>query len=146
MERLTWCKQKIRLTQSNKNLSQEYLRKAERALDATSNLQENQEWQITAAYYTMYFSIYSLLIRTGIRSEIHACTIELAKYFSLTKKEIQLIKKAQKARIDLQYYTDRVHKETQTIIQEAPKILLRCEEIHNTITEQTIQKIRKQLQ
>jgi len=146
MERLTWCKQKIRLTQPNKNLSEEYLQKAERALDATNSLQDNQEWQVTAAYYTMYFSIYSLLIRAGIQSEIHACTIELAKKFSLTKEEILLIETAQKARVDLQYYTDRVHDEAQTIIQEAPKILLRCEEIHNTLNEQTIQEIRKQLQ
>lgn len=145
MERLTWCKQKIRITQPNKNLSEEYLRKAQRSLEATNKLQDNPEWQMTAAYYTMYFSVYSLLVRAGIRSEIHACTIAIADLFKLSKKEIKTIEQAQKARIDLQYYTDREHEHEEQLIQEAPNILLKCEELHNTITQEEIQEIRELL-
>ena len=145
MERLSWCKKRIKLTQPNKNLSEEYLRKAQRSLDATISLKNNHEWQITAAYYTMYFSIYSLLIRAGIKSEIHQCTIAIAELFALTKKEIELIEQAQKARIDLQYYVDRTHNQTNTMLQQAPHILLRCEELHNTLTQEDIRTIREQL-
>lgn len=113
MNKIEWClKQKngIELVKPNEELKEAYLRKAENALRATVSLSGNQEWEISSSYYTMYFSLYAILMKMGVKCEIHSCTISfmksfLQKYF--TREEISLIEKSQKARIDAQYYSDR---------------------------------------
>lgn len=59
----------------------------------------------------MYFSLYALLARIGIKCEIHACTIEftdlLIKAGLLEKQDKEELNKAQKHRIDQQYYIGR---------------------------------------
>ena len=42
---------------------------------------DNPDWEISAAYYTIYFSVYSIMIRLGVDSKIHSCTIAFAKKF-----------------------------------------------------------------
>ena len=51
------------------------------------------------------------MLRLGIKCEIHACSLEFMKrylesYFD--KKDNEMINKAFSARIDLQYYADRI--------------------------------------
>jgi uncharacterized protein (UPF0332 family) len=40
------------------------------------------DWILTTAYYARYFALYALLTKIGIKSEIHDCTINLAKLLS----------------------------------------------------------------
>jgi|SRR3989338_968928 len=150
MDKLAWCKKQkngIELIESNLNLSQEYLEKAENALKAVNALEGNKEWQISSAYYAMYFSLYAIFMRVGIKCEIHACTIEimkkiLTKYFS--NDEIDLLQKSFTARIDAQYYTDRDVKEEQRIrmVVNASKFHLKCKEIAIKLTSKEILAIR----
>src|SRR3989344_689344 len=147
MDKLGWCrKQKngIELIEQNQNLSQEYIEKAENALRAVKSLEGNKEWQISSAYYAMYFSLYAILMRVGVKCEIHACTIEimkktLTKYFS--NEEINLLQKSLTARIDAQYYTDRDVKEEQRIlmVENAPNFHLKCKEIAIKLTSKEVQ-------
>ncbi|MBI2666066.1 HEPN domain-containing protein [Candidatus Woesearchaeota archaeon] len=151
MDKLAWCKKQkngIELIEQNQNLSQEYIEKAENALMAVKSLEGNKEWQISSAYYAMYFSLYAILMKLGIKCEIHACTIEimkkiLAKYFST--EEINLLQKSLTARIDAQYYTDRDVKEEQRInmIENAPKFHLKCKEIIIRFTSKETDAIRR---
>ena len=151
MDKLAWCKKQkngIELIESNLNLSQEYLEKAENALKAVNALEGNKEWQISSAYYAMYFSLYAILMRLGIKCEIHACTIEIMKkiltnYFS--NEEINLLQKSLTARIDAQYYTDRDVKEEQRtlMVKNAPKFHLKCKEIAIKLTSKEILAIRE---
>lgn len=148
--KINWCiKQEkgLELINKNNNLSKEYLVKAENALRAIKALENNSEWQISAAYYASYFSLYSILMKIGVKSEIHVCTIEFAnkflnKYF--TGKKLSLLKKSMKARIDLQYYTDREvslnkHKK---MIEFAYEFRAKCKEIIQNLDENSINNIR----
>jgi len=65
----------------------------------------SREWKISAGYYSLYFSLYAVLMKIGIRSENHTCTGEvmkvlLADYF--TAEECDLMEKARKARVETQ--------------------------------------------
>ena len=81
MDRIRWClrnKNGIELIETNENLREAYLKKAEEALESMSEV-KNIDWKISTAYYSMYFSLYSVLMKAGIKSEIHSCTIEFMK-------------------------------------------------------------------
>ncbi|MEN6379840.1 MAG: hypothetical protein ABFD15_09720 [Methanofastidiosum sp.] len=40
-----------------------------------------KEWKIATAYYTLYFSLYAMLMRIGVKSEIHSCTVDFVKEY-----------------------------------------------------------------
>ena len=83
-ENLVWCiKQKrgIRIIEPNPNLAKAYLQKAISALNtmtAAAKINET-DWILTTAYYARYFALYALLTKIGVKSEIHDCTINIAK-------------------------------------------------------------------
>jgi len=80
---IRWCKKKkkgIRLISPNENLADAYLFKAEDALE-TMNSITSPDWRISTAYYAMYYSVYAILMKSGIKSEIHSCTIECMRIF-----------------------------------------------------------------
>jgi len=72
-------------------------------------LQINEvEWTVTTAYYARYFSLYALLMKLGIKSEIHDCSIAVAKLLArnkiLTETLVNDISEAKEARVGVQYY------------------------------------------
>lgn len=150
MSKIKWCKNQktgIELVDINENLSKEYMNKSESALKAMKSLNDNKEWQISSAYYCMYFSLYAILIRSGVKCEIHSCTIEFAKEFlkdHLSDYDIVLLSRSMTARIDVQYYTDRAVSDIQynEMLKEAPNFNLKCREILNNISEEDIEDIR----
>lgn len=152
MNKLAWCeKQKngSKLIQPNENLCKEYFQKAKNALNATNKLESNAEWQISTIYYSMYYSIYALVTKTGLKSENHSCSIQIIKelfkeYF--LKKEILLLEEAQKYRIDAQYYVDRMieEKEIKKLIKKSIAFNLKCREISITLNEEIVKKIREE--
>ena len=153
MDKIKWClktKNGLELIEPNKNLVNAYLKKAENALRAVSDLKENKEWEIASSYYTMYFSLYAILMKIGVKCEIHSCTLSfmrncLTEHF--TDEETDLIEKSQKARIDSQYYSDRdISDELYLqIINGCPSFLARCKEVLNGLTEKEIKSIRSKL-
>ena len=81
---VVWCfKQKrgIRIIEPNPNLTKAYLKKAISALNTmTAALKINEiDWITTTAYYARYFALYALLMKIGVKSEIHDCTIAVAR-------------------------------------------------------------------
>jgi uncharacterized protein (UPF0332 family) len=110
---LIWClKQKrgIRITEPNPNLTKAYLKKATSALNTmTATLQINEaDWTATTAYYARYFAFYALLMKIGVKSEIHDCTINVAQLLAnhgiLRQRLVDEISEAKQERIDTQYY------------------------------------------
>ncbi len=136
MVRIGWCmKQRrgIELVEPNDNLAEGYLSKAEDALE-TSALAKSVDWKVSASYYALYFSVYSLMMRLGIRCEIHKCTIELARFLlagHLDDENLELLEDAFRARNDLQYYVDRSVPDitTDKIIKGAPEFMAVCRSI-----------------
>lgn len=150
MAKIDWCKKQkngIELIEPNEDLSLAYIKKAENSLKASAALIANKEWRISSLYYAMYFSVYAILMKLGIKCEIHSCTIAVAQeilhdYFE--KDDMELLKKSMKARIDVQYYTDRNISDAayQEMISKAPIIIAKCKETLNQITEKEVKKIR----
>src|SRR3972149_10697224 len=110
---LTWCfKQKrgIHITEPNINLTKAYLKKATSALNTmTATLQINEaDWIATTAYYARYFELYALLMKIGVKTEIHDCTINIAQLLAnhgiLRQKLVDEVAEAKQTRIDAQYY------------------------------------------
>lgn len=153
MTKLDWCistKNGIELVEPSDILWKAYQGKAERSLHAVSNLKNNKEWAITSAYYAMYFSFYAILMKIGIKCEIHSCTVELMRslfkeYF--TKEQMELLKKAMNARVDILYYVDRIvqEEECKDILEKAPQFVVACKEIAFSIKEKEREHILETL-
>jgi uncharacterized protein (UPF0332 family) len=150
MDQMKWCVQQkkgIALVEPSDNLGDAYLTKAEDALEMLS-LAKSRDWQFTTAYYTIYNGVYSLLMKIGIKCEIHSCTIEFTKRFlksHFTTDDFELIDKAFSARIDSQYYVNRkVPEEIYDLIMErTPTFLVKCKNI--VLEQKEIEEIRKKI-
>lgn len=65
----------------------------------------DKDWKIITAYYVCYNAFYALLMKIGIKCEIHDCSIELINLFnSFEEKDYNFIKNLKDNRIDVQYY------------------------------------------
>ena len=86
---LKWCcgkKEGIRLIEPNENTYQAYLLEADNSLAAMGK--NSGTWKVVTGYYSCYSALYALLQKTGIKCEIHDCTLELMNYFGFSKEEI----------------------------------------------------------
>ncbi len=154
MVSLKWCCEKkdgIILIEPNDNLAQSYLKMAEDAL-GTMNREKyyNSIFAISACYYSMYYSLYAILMRFGIKCEIHACTLELMKSLLLryySNEEMQTIKKAFDARNIVQYYANKfVSKEdSEFIMNRAVFFISKSKEILSIINEKNINETREKI-
>ena len=153
MDKIKWCsgkKEGLNLIEPNSNLAEAYIKKAE---DALESLRVNiiKDWKISTAYYTLYFSLYSILTKIGIKCEIHSCTIEFAKRFLkdyFNKEELDFTEDSLKARIDSQYYIDRTVPDEQynKMIMKAPEFLVKCKSILIKLNEKKVNEIRGKFQ
>jgi uncharacterized protein (UPF0332 family) len=150
---IKWCLETnngLEIIEPNSNLADAYLKEAESSLISMKQV-EAKEWKISTSYYAMYFSLYAILMKIGIKCEIHKCTLEfmkvfLKKYFS--ENDIKLLKKSFTARNDVQYYTDRIVSDEFFVkmMKNTPLFLIRCKEIVNRMNESEIKTIRKRLE
>jgi uncharacterized protein (UPF0332 family) len=134
---------------SNNNLSRAFIKKAENSLE-TMSLVKDKDWKISIAYYTMYFSLYSLLMKIGIKCEIHCCTIELMNkvlYDYFSKRDYELLKESMKARIDSQYYIDKKVSDDKfkELIDSTHSFLVKCKRLLDKITVKEIKELRLRL-
>lgn len=113
MVSVKWClrqKNGIEVMEPNENMSRSYLAMAEESIKVIDKMEQSRIWTATAAYYIFYYSLYALMLRVGVKCEIHSCSLtfmeELLKGL-YNDKDILMIKKAFSARIDLQYYANR---------------------------------------
>ena len=140
----------MRLIEPNSNLAEAYIKKSEEALESM-RVNIVKDWRISTAYYTLYFSLYSVLTKIGIKCEIHSCTIEFAKRFLyefFSEEELDFTEDSLKARIDSQYYVDRTVPDEQyhKMIKKAPEFLVKCKSILIQLNEKKINEIRKEFQ
>lgn len=150
MDKLVWCLRKkdgLCLIEPNSNLAEAYVKKAEDAL-ASMRVNTIRDWKISTAYYTLYFSLYAVLMRIGVKCEIHSCTIEFAKrllldYFSA--EEFDFLEKSLQARIDSQYYVNRAvpDKQYNDMIEKAPEFFVKCKSVLLQLKEKTILNMRE---
>jgi len=97
---------KIKLTEPSDEVSESYLQKSEKSLISSKTLLsiENFDDATALTYYSMYYSVLSLLYKCGIKSENHTATlILLNELFEINNSKIIT---AKKERVDKQYYVD----------------------------------------
>ncbi len=153
MDKIKWCagkKEGLSLIEPNSNLAEAYTKKAEEALESM-RVNIIKDWKISTAYYTLYFSLYSILTKIGIKCEIHSCTIEFAKRFLkdyFKEEELNFTEDSLKARIDSQYYIDRTVPDEQynKMIMKTPEFLVKCKSILIKLNEKKINEIRSKFQ
>ncbi len=153
MNKVLWCagkKEGLRIIESNSNLAEAYIRKAEEALESM-RINVIKDWKISTAYYTLYFSLYSILMKIGIKCEIHSCSIAFARDFLdgfLSEEDFDFLEDSLKARIDSQYYIDRTVPDEQyeKMLKHAPAFLVKCKSILIKLNEKKIGEIRMKYQ
>ncbi len=150
MDQIKWCldqKKGIELVEPSDNLRDAYLMKAEEALEVLMAT-KIRDWQLTTAYYAMYHGIYALLMKIGVKCEIHTCTIEFTKRFfkkHLTTEDFVLLDKAFRARNDAQYYVNRkvTNEDYELIMKKAPSFFVKCKNI--ILEQKEINEIREKI-
>ncbi|MBU2633978.1 MAG: hypothetical protein KJ674_01915 [Nanoarchaeota archaeon] len=153
MVSIRWClKQKngLELVEPNENMSNSYLKMAQESIGVLNKVDKSSIWTATTSYYIFYYSLYSLMLRVGVKCEIHSCSIEFMKRFLndfYDNKDIEMIEKAFSARINLQYYADR--SVDKLIINECKKyckeFFIKTKDILSKIKEIEINNIRFRL-
>ncbi|MBS3075442.1 hypothetical protein COU57_06850 [Candidatus Pacearchaeota archaeon CG10_big_fil_rev_8_21_14_0_10_32_14] len=154
MVSLKWCcKQKdgIKLIEPSDNLSLSYMQMADNALGTMNRERKyNLTFAISAGYYSMYYSLYSVLMKLGVKCEIHSCTLEFMKVLLsefYTKEDFKIISKAFDLRNIAQYYVDKVidTKESDMIMSKAPLFVNTSKDVLSKINESDVKKIRDSL-
>ncbi|MBS3107347.1 hypothetical protein J4468_00350 [Candidatus Woesearchaeota archaeon] len=150
-KKLEWCcsqKKGIKIIPPNNNLAKEYMQSAEETLSILQMIKGHSNmWLATTKYYCEYFAIYALLMKIGIKCEIHDCTIELCK---LLEKEdiipngfITILEKDKELRIDNQYYLK--NKKVEFNFNELRDFVLKMKDRINSLTLDDITRIRKKM-
>ena len=153
MDKIKWCVGKnegLSLVEPNSDIANAYIKKAEEALESM-RVNIIKDWKISTAYYTLYFSLYAILMKLGVKYEIHSCTIEFAKRFLkdfFEANELDFIEDSLKARVDSQYYIDRMVPDEQynKMTKKAPEFLVKCKSILIKLNEKKVNEIRDKFQ
>jgi len=143
MVEIGWCRKQpggISLIDKKLHLSEAYLKDAYESLKVCMN--SEGKWKVVTGYYACYNALYSILMKCGIKCEIHDCTIKLMKLFNFSDSEIRFIDGLKKKRIQGQYYLKKVELGSVTSVKN---FILKCEEILNSLNEDEINKIRGKL-
>ena len=143
-EKIKWClrkKEGISIVEPNENLSNEYRKEADNTLETM--LETKGKWKIIMAYYSCYSALYSILIKAGIKCEIHSCSIALMGMIGFDKEDIKFMEKLKDDRTNVQYYLKEKELEDENKVKE---FLLKCKDIANKIDAQKIKEIARQVQ
>jgi len=154
MVNIKWClkvKNGIEIIEPNENMSESYLKMAEESLRTIKKVQESKIWFASTTYYSLYYSLYSVMMKIGIKCEIHSCTIEFMKRFLIElygEEEVKLIEDAFEIRQDAQYYPGRLFdiKKLNLIADRSSDFIIKTKEIISNLTEEKIKKIRAELE
>ncbi len=142
-DKLKWCCKQtkgIRLVELKPHLSESYLNEANESLDVCCKL--DGKWKLISGYYACYNAFYSLLMKVGIKCEIHDCSIELMELFGFQEDDIMFLRKLKADRIQTQYYLKNILLKDENLIK---KFVCKCKEILEGLDSGKIENIRRKL-
>src|SRR3989344_4028837 len=141
-KKISWClKQKkgIELVELNDNLCKAYFNESEETLQEIGD--GSSKWDVIKAYYACYHALYAILIKCGIKCEIHDCSIELMKLMdSFSKEDYNFLSELKEKRIQVQYY---LKKKTLDNLKPIKQFVLKCQEIAENINPKKIREAIK---
>ncbi|MBU0456852.1 MAG: hypothetical protein ABH824_06460 [Nanoarchaeota archaeon] len=142
-DKISWClKQKkgIELVEPNENLCQAYFLDADDSLSTMEDVKK--KWKIITGYYACYNALYALLMKTGIKCEIHDCTLELMHFFDFEDEEKTFLKNLKKLRIGVQYYLEPA---TEINSSKIKSFVTHCKVLNKSLEEDKIKELRMEL-
>jgi uncharacterized protein (UPF0332 family) len=153
MVSINWCfnyKNGLEIVEPSENMSISYMKMAEESMAMIKKNEESRIWTASTSYYTMYYCLYSIMMKIGIKCEIHKCSIEFMKHFLhnyYNDEELELIKIAFDVRNILQYYPDKLMEDSKLDIVKkgAVDFLVKTKQILTSITENEIKDIRSNM-
>lgn len=150
MDKIKWCRKKgLKFIEPNENLSDEYFDNAEETLRLLNQIKDSGSniWLATQKYYTEYFAAYSILMKIGIKSEIHSCTIEIIKLLEnlslIDFGFFEILIKDKNLRIDNQYYLKNIPVDVD--FDKMSELLLNVKTFLDSITNETVKHIREKI-
>jgi len=139
----------IKLVEPSENLCSAYLKMAKESLASmNANIDAGvKRWAIVAAYYARYHAIYAILMKIGIKCEIHACTIAVVRALFLKGELVKETEAAMKQRINMQYYADRTVSDNdyKKNINSAPNFVIKMEKLSAEMSGDEVEHLRKKL-
>src|SRR3989344_903992 len=144
----------LKLIDSNSNLVEVYKRKSRSALHmlSASKEKEENEWILETSYYAKYFMVYSLFMKSGIKSEIHDCTIfalnSIFVELEMVDKDVyEDVSRSRELRIGSLYYDKDFGKERiLSAASTAPKFCLKVESVIDKLSKEDILELRKKFE
>ena len=152
MKKINWCKKQdkgIKLMEPNNNLSQEYFQNAEESMKVLRSIKETKSnmWLATTKYYIEYFAVYSVLMKIGIKCEIHDCTIALIKFLEdekiMNKGIAKILEEDKELRIDNQYYLK--NKTVDISFEKLSEFILLIKQTLNNLDNTKITELRRKI-
>ncbi|MBU4070456.1 MAG: hypothetical protein KJ646_05730 [Nanoarchaeota archaeon] len=143
MVNLKWCLKQIkgiRLIEPNDELSKEYIQKAREDFRSIKN--NELSWKAIISYYCCYNALYSVMMKCGIKCEIHDCSIKLLPLLGFDKVHFKFIEFLKKNRVDVQYY---LKKPIEINFKEVLSFLEFCEQRLINLNDIEINKIRDEI-
>ena len=144
----------LKLVTPNDNLAEVYKRKSKSALNMLNSSKEKgeDEWILETSYYAKYFIVYSLFMKSGIKSEIHDCTIFALKSIFVDSEIVSQdhyedLLKSRELRVGSLYYDKDFGKETiLKMANTAPDFCLKVESITDSLSKEDIAKVRNKFE
>lgn len=148
----------IRMVEPSERLGRAYAKKSHAAMRSMRlNIGHGiGDWAASTSYYAMYYAVHSLLMRAGIRCEIHDCTAALfghlfgagcgdgrAGHGDLA----DMLRKAKKRRVAAQYYTDdgAAAADLDAMASDTCRFVTRIEAIADGLDREGVGAIRERL-
>jgi len=144
MDNLVWCfsqNKGVKLVNPNLEIAKAYLKDAKRDFSLINP--KEPKWNIIKEYYVCYNALYSLLIKCGIKCEIHDCTIKLMFLFDFDKEFQNTLIDLKKERINVQYYLGNSKKDYFNFVKDFLEI---CEVKFLELNDLSIKEIRVKLE
>jgi len=91
LKKIEWCclkKGGIRIVDESERIAKEYFVSAES--DLLEMKKSSLKWRNIQAYYACYNSFYAILVKIGVKCEIHDCSLELLDFFGFTEDDKEL--------------------------------------------------------
>jgi len=142
MKKIDWCKEQrdgIKIVEPNDNLSESHLSEALSTLDNLNIVKD--KWSVIMGYYSCYHALNSILIKAGIKCEIHDCTIKLLDLIDeFDSADQEFLQKLKEERINVQYYLKDKRLDN---IDRLKEFIVKCRKVREGID---IHEFRKKLE